>query len=213
MTKKQMAVLVALLGAASLCFGQRLKLSPDLAGRDPEALVNVIIQYNQAPQQRHVDAVVHKGGRHLRTFGVVHGAVYSIPAKALAELANDPDVKYISPDRTVKAAWNQLTPDYKLQAVNANIAQLNGYNGAGVGVAIIDSGITNKTDLHSGGYGSSNAAWGYGGGSRVSTPRTSLRADGLPTTRMVMERTSLESWLEMGASPMASTLEWPRRRA
>ena len=41
------------------------------------------------------------------------------------------------------------TPDYKLQAVGANIAQLNGFNGAGIGVAIIDSGITNRPDLRS----------------------------------------------------------------
>ena len=66
-------------------------------------------------------------------------------AKALADLANDPDVKYISVDHALKA--ESLTPDYKLQAVNADIAQTNGFNGAGVGVAILDSGITNRPDF------------------------------------------------------------------
>jgi serine protease AprX len=156
-----MAALVALLGAASLCFGQHLKLSPDLERQDPEAQVNVIIQYKQTPQQRHVDAVLRKGGRHLGMLKVVKGAVYSVAAKNLAELANDPDVKYISPDRTVRATSSQssqLSPDYKLQAVGASTAQLNGYNGAGIGVAIIDSGITNKQDLHGGSSSSTSSA-------------------------------------------------------
>ncbi len=165
MTKKQMAGLAALLGAASLCFGQRLKLSPDLERQDPEALVNVIIQYKQSPQQRHVDAVVGKGGRHLGMLQAVRGAVYSVAAKHLAELANDPDVKYISPDRPLRAtssSTSQLSPDYKLQAIGANIAQTNGYNGAGVGVAILDSGITNKQDLHGGNSSSNNSSYSSG---------------------------------------------------
>src|SRR5271170_5798554 len=172
MTKKQTVVLLAFLGAASLCYGQHSKLSPDLEGRDPEAPVNVIIQYKQTPQQSHIDAVVSKGGRHLRTLDVVHGAVFSVPAKALAGLASDPDVKYISPDRTVKAtsASSQLPSDYKLQAVGAGVAQQNGYNGAGIGVAIIDSGISNRTDFHGGNSGYSSAAsssYGNSGGSRI----------------------------------------------
>src|SRR6202522_4462349 len=150
-TRKQIVFVAAVLAAASLCFGQRPKLSPDLTGRAPEALVNVIVQYAQPLQQRHIDAVLRKGGRHIQTLHVVNGAVYSVPAKSLADLANDPDVKYISPDRTVNAAsisGSQLSPDYKLQAVGADIAQNNGYNGNGIGVAIIDSVITNKQDFH-----------------------------------------------------------------
>src|SRR5580658_5270237 len=173
MTKRKIAVLSALLGAASLCYGQHSKVSPDLESRDPEAPVNVIIQYKQTPRQSHIDAVVSKGGRHLRTLDVVHGAVFSVPAKALADLASDPDVKYISPDRAVRAtsAYSQLQSDYKLQAVGANVAQQNGYNGAGIGVAIIDSGISNRPDFHgvNSGYSSAstNASFGNTGGFRV----------------------------------------------
>jgi len=158
MNKRHLAVILpALVGVASLCFGQSVKLAPDLAGRDPEALLNVIVQYKQQPQQRHIDAVLGRGGRYLRKLNVVKGAVYSIAAKELAGLANDPDVAYISPDRTVKAA-SSLQSDYKLQAVGASNAQLNGYNGAGVGIAIIDSGITNRPDFHGGSAGFTSAA-------------------------------------------------------
>src|SRR5271154_801109 len=174
MTKQQIAAIVpTLLAAASLCFGQYAKLAPDLEGRDPEASVNVIVRYNRPVQQSHIDAILRRGGRHLRTLGVGNGAVYSVTAKSLAELANDPDVAYISPDRAVKAtSSSQLQSDYKLQAVGANTAQTNGYNGAGIGVAIIDSGITNKTDLHGGSSNSSSTSSSVfgssgGGGYRV----------------------------------------------
>src|ERR1700722_15744460 len=150
-TREKLVVLAALFGSASLGFGQQSKLAPDLEARDPEKTVNVIVQYKTRPQQRHIDAVLAKGGHHLRTFNVVKGAVYSIATKELAGLANDPDVAYISPDRAVNAAsnsFNQVSPDYKLQAIGASIAQQNGYNGSGIGIAIIDSGITNKLDFH-----------------------------------------------------------------
>ena len=162
MTKQNFVVLVVFLAAASLCFGQRRRVSPDLAARDPQAVVNVIIRYKQPPQSRHVDAVVRRGGRHLGTLGLVNGAVYSVPANALAELANDPDVAYISPDRPVKAtlsASTQLPLDYKLQAVNADIAQTNGFNGDNIGIAVIDSGITYRPDFRD--------ASAYGGPMRV----------------------------------------------
>ena len=100
--KRNFVVLVASLGAASFCFGHS-KISPDLEGQDPEAPVQVIIQYQQPPQSRQIDAVVRKGGRHRGMLNVVNGAVYSVKAKALADLANDPEVKYISVDRALKA--------------------------------------------------------------------------------------------------------------
>ena len=153
MTKQNFGVLVALLASASLTFGQNRKVSPAFAGKNPNALVNVIIQYKQTPQQRHFDAVAQRGGSHLGTFNFVRSASYAVPANALADLANDPDVAYISPDHPLHAAttqawWgNSLQSDFKLQAINADIAQSNGYNGNDVGIAIIDSGITTRPDF------------------------------------------------------------------
>ncbi len=172
-TRQKIGALAALFGTASLCFGQHRKLSTDFEGRDPETPVNVIIQYKHTPQQGHIDAVLRRGGRHLRTLGLLNGEVYSVAPKALADLANEPDVAYISPDRTVTGLsnqWSQLAPDFKLQAVRADMAQLNGFTGAGIGVAIIDSGITNKQDLHAGGFGfmsTASSSFGNSNGYRV----------------------------------------------
>jgi serine protease AprX len=65
-----------------------------------------------------------------------------VPAKALSALANDPDVVYISPDRPVQGALNLAA-----SAVNADLAHTWGWNGTGVGIAIIDSGVNPVWDL------------------------------------------------------------------
>lgn len=71
-TERQAVVLAVILAAATRCYGRRPKLSLDLESRDPQALVNVIVQDHQMPQQRHIDAVLRIGGRHLRTLKVVN---------------------------------------------------------------------------------------------------------------------------------------------
>ena len=62
-----------------------------------------------------------------------------MPAK-LAELADDPDVEYISPDRPLRATSYEYAP----AAVNAELAWANGAEGNAIGVAVIDSGINSK---------------------------------------------------------------------
>jgi serine protease AprX len=74
-----------------------------------------------------------------------------LPVWSLQFLASIPQVAYISPNRTLKR-----TLDITTQAVNANLAWNFGWDGTGVGVAVIDSGITPKHDLT-----------GAGGNSRV----------------------------------------------
>jgi serine protease AprX len=57
-------------------------------------------------------------------------------------LEEDSDVAYISPDRAVSGML-----DLALPAIGADTAQAWGYDGTGIGVAVIDSGITVKNDL------------------------------------------------------------------
>ncbi len=76
-----------------------------------------------------------------------------MPASMLRDLADDPDVTYISPDRKLRGAgtassdWNL---DYHTDTVNAPFAWSQGFNGAGVGVAVVDSGIAYVSDLNRG---------------------------------------------------------------
>ncbi len=137
-----------LLLASTQVFARHPKVARDLEGADPSTYIDVIVQFRETPTEAQHQKVYNQGGKYKATLDVIHAGVYSMPAGRLEELANDPDVSYISPDRGVKAASTNLTPDYKLQAVEADIAQSAGWNGTGIGVAVIDSGITDEPDLH-----------------------------------------------------------------
>ncbi len=72
---------------------------------------------------------------------MVKAGVYSIPASALEDLSNDPEVAYISLDRQVRAQSG-----YVAQTVGASIAWQLDLNGTTDGVAVIDSDVTNHAD-------------------------------------------------------------------
>src|SRR6266581_2228196 len=139
--------LVTLL-AAGLCLadGNKHKVSSDLdalKGSHSGATVDVIIQYNVPPTDAHHQNVQSKGGVLKTKLDFIKGAHYTVPVEALDALADDPDVVYISPDRPVHGAL-----DNTVATVNGGYAQTLGLNGLGVGVAVVDSGISDIPDLH-----------------------------------------------------------------
>src|SRR5262249_51600138 len=82
------------------------------------------------------------GGSVVTQLDLIRGAVVSIPAVALTGLSKDPNVVYISPDRAVTAMLDIANP-----TADAQLGITQGWDGTGVGVAIIDSGILKETDL------------------------------------------------------------------
>src|SRR6266699_2144055 len=142
------AVVILILLTAGLSFadGKKHKLSKDvedLKSGPSATTVDVIIQFNQAPTQAHHQKVQDKGGVLKTKLDFINGAHYSVPVEALDALADDPDVVYISPDRPVRGAL-----DTTVATVNGGYAQTLGLNGAGVGVAVIDCGVSDIPDLH-----------------------------------------------------------------
>ena len=107
--------------------------------------VEVIVQYKVHPTAAHHGRVAERGGKLLHQFEHVKAAHYSVPASSLAELANDPDVAYISPNRPVKGMLNITAA-----TVHSDIANAQGYTGAGIGVAVIDSGMADMPEFHNG---------------------------------------------------------------
>ena len=94
-------------------------------------------QYKVTPTEAHHQKVAALGGKLHSKMDFIKGAHYTVPASALQTLANDPDVAYITPDRAIQPSFDQITDG----TVYSNVVNSSGYNGAGVGVAIIDSGI------------------------------------------------------------------------
>ena len=147
----------SIVGLPIVCFGQGLNgkanVSPDLAAMvvanaaNPSAIFNVIVQFAGPPGPDELaeinrNAIGH-GPQQGADLSVIQGQLYSFPLHALAGLVNDANVAYISPDRPV-----QPTLDISNSAIGAQTALSYGWNGAGIGVAIIDSGILlPQTDL------------------------------------------------------------------
>jgi serine protease AprX len=69
-----------------------------------------------------------------------------VPASSLDDLANDPDVAYVTPDRPIKPTFDNITNG----TISASYMNSEGWIGTGVGVAIIDSGVVDLPDFHTG---------------------------------------------------------------
>src|ERR1700693_4270380 len=81
------------------------RVSPELArlsdavqhGNIKNQTIQVIVQFKEKPNQSHIPKMSKMGGRNLQKLNLVKGGVFNIPLSALATLANDSDVMYVSP--------------------------------------------------------------------------------------------------------------------
>lgn len=124
--------------------------------------------------ERH-QKVIRLGGQFRSTQHIIKSASYRLNANQLAGLANDPDVEFISPDHPISSLGvlingegsptstgsanammsssafsnmlSSITFDYFRESVHATTAVSAGWDGTGIGVAIIDSGITVNEDF------------------------------------------------------------------
>ncbi len=117
------------------------KISSDIS-RDPNGVSEVIIQFKHIPGTEHAAKVIRRGGTVKTDLSVVKALHVSIGNNELADLENDPEVLFISPNRPVHSHLNNATA-----AVIANYAWSLGLDGSGIGVAVVDSGVHGVDDL------------------------------------------------------------------
>src|SRR5882762_3804278 len=163
-----LALVTLLAAGTSLADSKKPKFSDDLkAARSSKhgATVDVIIQFNQTPTDAHHQKVQSKGGKLKTKLDLIKAAHYSVPVDALDALADDPDVVYISPNRPVRGSL-----DHAVSAINADLAYASGWDGTGIGIAVVDSGVTSNYDMNSDGNGSSRIVYSQ---SFVTTETTS----------------------------------------
>src|SRR5207248_3927119 len=111
------------------------KSSPELDLLPRNQSVDVIVQYSHVPDVKNISHAKNAGTSWKRTLHLVNAASYRVTPAALDKLlAVDSAIKYVTPDRPVRA-----TLDYANAAVNATIAHDLGYDGTGIGVAVVDS--------------------------------------------------------------------------
>ena len=91
-------------------------------------------------------ALESAGGRNVRSLWLIHGVSLSLPAAAVEQLARRSDVESISLDGTLKApgaaaASTTATPEWNLTLIGAPSLWGSGYDGQGVVVASLDTGV------------------------------------------------------------------------
>jgi serine protease AprX len=150
---------------ANTAFAGDTKISPDLQPllANPSNEVNVIVQYNSPPQTCSGGGLLGAlvctpvnllGGVVNEVFTLINAVAGTMAAGDVVALSNQPNVTYISLNRSLSA-----TLDYSASAVNAPIAWSSGWDGTGVGVAVIDSGIYSHPDLLSAQSGQSRVVY------------------------------------------------------
>lgn len=127
---------------AALATAADRKIARDLDRSNSDSTVDVIVQFRHTPTDAHHAKVLNRGGQLRSTLDLVKGGAYSVPASALKNLSEDPEVTYISADHAVHG-----TLDYAMPAVGANLAHAAGWDGSGIAVAVLDSGVSNHPDL------------------------------------------------------------------
>src|SRR6202040_3529571 len=143
------------------------------------------------------------GGRILGQVPLVNGVVALLDGNGIVSLSNQSNVVYISQDRPLTPSLNNAA-----SAVNAEFAWQSNYTGAGVGVALIDSGLSNNLDLNQGILpvsrvvyrqsfvpGNSSSSDQYGHGTHIAGL---IAGDGLSSTGWYFTRTF------MGVAPGAN---------
>ena len=148
-------VIAMLILAGTLAQADDSKISPDLRANPSSQKVQVVVQYAPGTQVTCsgllglvgcvVNDVLKLGGTILGQLPLVNGVVAVLDGNGIVNLSNQSNVVYISADRPLTPALSSAAP-----AVNAEFAWQSNYTGAGIGIALIDSGVSNHADLYQG---------------------------------------------------------------
>jgi subtilisin family serine protease len=139
------AIVLTIALTASAAPAVSATLSPELRSLTTGPDIEVIVQYKTSPTQANHARVAALGGKLHSEMRNVKAAHYTVPRAQLRALAEDPDVTYISPNRAVKGMLNITGA-----TVHSDAANTQGYTGSGIGVAVIDSGISDMPEFHGG---------------------------------------------------------------
>ena len=106
-----------------------------------EPKVKVLIGFTQRPGRSEEALVRQAGGDIKYTYHLVPAIAASVPESAIDGLRKNPRVRYIEEDGFVYANDAELDNAWGVKRIGAGTVHAGGNTGAGVKVAIIDSGI------------------------------------------------------------------------
>ncbi len=106
--------------------------------------LNVIVQFQEYPGPGQLHSLSQKGASIYRHLSFIHAVAMNVPTHLLSTLADDPQIAHISSDEGVKKT-DAFTVGNSY-AYNA-WKTYNDY-GSGVGVAVLDTGISSVSDFN-----------------------------------------------------------------
>jgi len=110
--------------------------------------VKVIIGYVDKPNQDDEDVIREHGGKTKYTYHIINAKAVEIPKQAIDRIKRNPRVAYVEEDAKVYALDAELNDSWGVKRIGAGVVHVGGNTGAGVKVAIIDTGIDyNHPDL------------------------------------------------------------------
>ena len=116
-------------------------IGPATVAAQPPEMVKVLIGFDRQPGSDEEGIVRGAGGAIKYTYHLVPAIAASVPEAAVEGLLRNPRVTSIEPDITVYAIDAELDNAWGVKHIGAGIVHDGGNKGAGVKVAIIDSGI------------------------------------------------------------------------
>ncbi|HYA00072.1 MAG TPA: S8 family serine peptidase [Candidatus Binatia bacterium] len=148
--KRPRAALLALIAAGAVVAGVLSSCGesqPD--GVTWSALTQVIVRGAPGAQATLDREVEQAGGRVTEHIQLISASVAEVPGSAIGWLSQQPGVEEVTPDGPVQLASASYSPTttpsslYSIeQQLGVDSAWQDGYTGAGVGVALIDTGVT-----------------------------------------------------------------------
>jgi subtilisin len=121
-----------------------------------ETRTSVLISFIHTPGAAEQSLVKSHGGLIAHSYHLVPAIAASLPESAIAALKKNPNVTAVEPDITVEALDAELDNTWGVLRIGGGTAHSNGYVGADVKVAVIDTGIDcSHPDL------AANCAGGY----------------------------------------------------
>ena len=136
------------LNFVAAAFAKGPKIAPDAqnlsaASINPDGTVDVIVQFNSPVQKEQMDVVGRHGGKAKAALPGLGGGAFHVPQSAIHDLASEPSVAFIALDHKLQAhsTGAESAAIVTSGVINAPTAWSLGYDGARVGVAVIDSGI------------------------------------------------------------------------
>ena len=122
------------------------ELKEEIKRKKPEEKVNVIIEVNDEEKLSQISNIIEEnGGNVYGEFEVGDSIIAAIPSEKVQELAGNNEIQGLWPDREYS-----MLLDTSIDQINANAAWNTGFNGAGIKIAVLDTGIDETNEMLAG---------------------------------------------------------------